>query len=168
MKDLFCSYCGHKFIDTSNYPRNCINCNNQTWNNPIPVIITLLPCLLNNKFGCIIQKRNIEPKKNEWALPGGYIDNNETWQEAATREVYEELGINTNTDYYKLIEILPSSDKKTMLIFCKYGGFIDEKAIASFTPNSEVSEIEIVFSPKELAFQTHTDSLAKFLKQDEF
>ncbi len=31
-------------------------------------------------------------KRNGWEIPGGHIEKNETWQEAAKREMYEETG----------------------------------------------------------------------------
>ncbi len=37
--------------------------------------------------------RNVDPDKGKWDLPGGFIDPNETAEEAACREIKEELGI---------------------------------------------------------------------------
>ena len=31
-------------------------------------------------------------ERNGWEIPGGHIESNETWQEAAKREMYEETG----------------------------------------------------------------------------
>lgn len=41
----------------------------------------------------LLIKRDIEPCKGWWALPGGYLDWDETLEEGATRELREEAGI---------------------------------------------------------------------------
>lgn len=43
-------------------------------------------------------KRNSDPGKGLWALPGGYHMRGETWQEAGIRELKEETGINITID----------------------------------------------------------------------
>lgn len=59
----------------------------------------------------LVIKRNTDPGKGLWALPGGYHMRGETWQEAAIREFQEETGnelyksetvklIDVNTDHY--------------------------------------------------------------------
>ena len=53
-------------------------------------------CLIFNlqsaKEILLIRRKN-PPFKNEWALPGGFIDMNETLKESAIRELNEETGI---------------------------------------------------------------------------
>lgn len=38
-------------------------------------------------------QRGIEPRKGTWAIPGGFMELNETLAEAAARELHEEAGI---------------------------------------------------------------------------
>ena len=40
----------------------------------------------------LIQRKN-EPFKGKWALPGGYIDENETAEQCCAREALEETGL---------------------------------------------------------------------------
>ena len=42
----------------------------------------------------LLIKRNIEPFKNSWALPGGLVGDHESLEEAIQRELREETGVN--------------------------------------------------------------------------
>ncbi|HEX8019340.1 NUDIX hydrolase, partial [Mucilaginibacter sp.] len=42
----------------------------------------------------LLIKRNIEPFKNSWALPGGLVADHESLEEAIQRELREETGVN--------------------------------------------------------------------------
>ncbi len=53
--------------------------------------------------------RNVEPDKGKWDLPGGFIDPNETAEEAACREIKEELGIEISTSELKYITTSPNN-----------------------------------------------------------
>jgi len=41
----------------------------------------------------LLIKRAHEPFKGKWALPGGFVDENETVEQAAKRELWEETGV---------------------------------------------------------------------------
>jgi len=160
IKNSHCSYCGTRFTEQVAWPRKCFRCYNDSYSNPLPVVVVFLNVWEGNKLGTLIQQRNIQPKKGEWALTGGYIDGGETWQEAAGREVYEELGIKTIPNGFHLLEVHSNTSKSNLLIFCSYLQTLRLEDI-HFTPNEEVSAIQIVHDAVELAFPTHTEMLGK-------
>jgi len=53
--------------------------------------------------------RNIDPDKGKLDLPGGFIDPNETAEEAACREIKEELGLDLETSDLKYITTSPNN-----------------------------------------------------------
>ena len=77
----------------------CPNCDFVFWNNPKPVVSIVLH--KNNKV-LMLQRKN-EPHKGYWCLPGGYINYNETLEEAIKRETLEEAGL--NIDVGKLVGV---------------------------------------------------------------
>jgi 8-oxo-dGTP diphosphatase len=122
-KHSHCSYCGTRFTEQVLWPRKCFRCYNDSWSNPLPVVVVLQPVcirtsLWTHQYGLLIQQRNIEPEKGKWALTGGYIDDGETWQEAAVRESNEELGLVIDPSYLKLYDVGSSTKKNNILICC--------------------------------------------------
>jgi len=144
IKDSHCSYCGAKFTEQENWPRKCFICWHESYKNPLPVVVTLLNVWDGKRLGTLIQQRNHDPKKGEWAI---------------VREVREELGLETDVGDYLLSDVLSNTDKSNLLVFSICLKTFDMKDI-KFVPNAEVTAIKIIHEPIELAFPTHTEMLA--------
>jgi len=164
-KNVFCSYCGSKFVEQITYPRMCWTCHNESYANPAPVVVMFIQVwdksIDPNDVGILVQQRNIEPKKGYWAFPSGYIDLGETWQEACVRECQEEMGLTTSPDNYKPVDVMMGSSNNTLLIIAEHMHSVNLEDI-KFVPNSEVSNIRIAWEYEELAFPSHTAHLAKY------
>ncbi len=168
MKDTYCSYCGSKFAEQALWPRKCFRCGNDTYKNPIPIVVTLVPVFKRHvaaQCGWLVEQRNIEPEKGGWAFPSGYIEHGETWQKAAMRELQEEVGLTTNPEAFKLIEII-NSQAGNMLIFCSHPGVYEEDI--HFEPNTEVSAIKFPVLPEHLnlCFPSHNEMWKAFYEKD--
>lgn len=83
-----------------------------------------------------------------WCLPCGYLDYNETCQEAIAREVHEETGIAIPYNNFELIYINdnPESDKRqnvTLRYRTKLPGYIEHYELSNkFSESNEVSDIK--------------------------
>ena len=89
----FCYYCGEKLIEKSfqeRMHRYCQTCDRIHYENPLPAVATLV---VNKADQLLLVKRSVEPAKGEWCLPGGFIEADESIEEAALRELEEETGI---------------------------------------------------------------------------
>ena len=68
---------------------------------PRPSVTADMIVLSKSSFGTpyvLLIKRGNEPYKGCWALPGGFLDMNETLQHCAVRELSEETGIELSKD----------------------------------------------------------------------
>lgn len=166
-KNSHCSFCGAYFLEQTKWPRKCVVCQNDSYSNPLPVSVTFVDVWTTrhgaSQAGTLIQKRNIQPKKGEWALNGGYLNAHEKWQVGAARELQEELGLTVEPSAIKLFDVV-DDDKNHLLIFNHLVRpvYLDE---IKFEPNEEVSAIRVIHHLEELAFPIHTQMLARYLNE---
>jgi ADP-ribose pyrophosphatase YjhB (NUDIX family) len=125
-----------------------------SWVNPLPVSVVLLPV----DGGLLLVRRAIPPV-GQLALPGGYINLGESWQEAGARELREETGI--AVDPAALTHFQTRSADSFLLVFSVAPPLAQ---LPAFTANEEVSELVIARAPAELAFSLHTDAMAAWFK----
>lgn len=80
-----------KLHDTGNVYLQCKKCKWVYYGNPLPAVAAFV---LNDRQELLLVKRGVEPCKGSWALPSGFIEQKETPEHAAVRELYEETGVN--------------------------------------------------------------------------
>lgn len=87
----FCPNCGGKNIQNVNMRKwKCDDCGFTLYNN----VAAAVGLVIQNKNGKVLfEKRAKEPRKGFLALPGGFVDPNETAEEACFRECKEEIGV---------------------------------------------------------------------------
>ncbi len=158
-KNSHCSYCGTKFPESFSFPITCNVCQQITYSNPIPVAVILLP--VDN--GILLVRRGIEPQKGKLALPGGFIETGETWQEGGARELREEAGVIIDPNTVKEFMIHSANENRLVLIF-GLAKPMKSSELQPFTPTEEAPERVILSQPEELAFELHTLAVAEWFK----
>lgn len=156
----FCSGCGHtvilKKIPDDTHPRFfCENCKTIHYQNP-NVVVGCLPIWQDQVMLC---RRAIEPRRNYWNLPGGYLENGETVEEGAIREVWEEAGIKVKVISLHAVFSIPKINQIYMHFLAEMPNLIYAAGVESM----EVKMFEEADVPwKEIAFSSSTFSLEKY------
>jgi ADP-ribose pyrophosphatase YjhB (NUDIX family) len=151
-----CSFCGSSFTDGQRWPRVCAACGSTSYRNPLPVVIVLLPV----DDGLLLIRRGAAPRQGQLALPGGFIEIQESWQQAAARELYEEANVRVAPDQISDFGVRSTHDGY-LLVFA-LGPQMREADLPAFVPNKEAGDRVLITSPTELAFPLHTEAVARF------
>lgn len=94
----FCPKCGSEQFVINNFKsKRCENCGFVYYYNSSASTIALI---LNGKGELLVATRAHEPVKGTLDLPGGFVDLNETGEEAVIREVKEETGLEVDSVKY--------------------------------------------------------------------
>jgi ADP-ribose pyrophosphatase YjhB (NUDIX family) len=91
----FCSNCGTSLrfgqIDGEDRDRlSCPDCGRIAYVNP-RLVVTVYPNTDDGEI--VLLRRGIEPGLGQWAQPGGFLEIDETVNQAAIRETWEETGL---------------------------------------------------------------------------
>ncbi len=155
-----CSYCGQPFEIDQAWPRLCAVCGNASFLNPLPASVVLLPV----DDGLLVVRRNIAPQIGWLALPGGYINRGESWQQAGARELFEETGIVIRPEDLREFRVKSAPSGTTLLVF-GVAPATRLQDLPPFVPNEETQETSVVTTPQELAFSTHTEALREYFER---
>lgn len=163
-----CSYCGTAYAPEIAWPRTCASCGETTWLNPLPVALVMMPVLeADGRTGLLMVRRGIEPQAGLLGLPGGFIEEGESWQEGAARELREETGLVADPSEVELADVL-SAPRHVILIF----GNVKPRTRAevdAITPEAvrrlsqdETLELVVIHEAQQLAFPLHTEMSNRF------
>ncbi|MEA1890642.1 MAG: NUDIX hydrolase [Pseudomonadota bacterium] len=133
----------------------CISCGDIHYQNP-KIVTGCLPAWEDKVLLC---KRAIEPRHGYWTLPAGFMENEETLEQAAVRESVEEANVSLeNLRLYTIIS-LPHISQVYMM-------FLADLKNTNFYPGVESLETELFTEEKipwsELAFKTIDTTLQHF------
>jgi ADP-ribose pyrophosphatase YjhB (NUDIX family) len=93
----FCPNCGghlsERLLETEERPRLvCDQCQRIVYLNPKVVA----GVIIERSGRLLLLRRAIEPRRGTWTFPAGYMEIDETAEEAAVRETEEEVGLKVN------------------------------------------------------------------------
>lgn len=156
----FCHFCGSRLSKKYFEGRTrlfCDECSVPIYENPVPASCVIA---FDEKNRILLVKRNEEPKKGFWCLPGGFMEIGETPEEAALREFHEETGLRGKIE--RLIGIVTHKSPRYGSILV--AGFIAVSLEGQIKPGDDASDARF-FALEELpevAFDSHLYFIRSF------
>jgi 8-oxo-dGTP diphosphatase len=111
--------------------------------------------------GIILIRRGSPPFRGSWAIPGGFVEDDETVEEAAAREAKEETGLEIRSLEILGVYSKPGRDPRGRSITVAFAAKADGKPVAG-DDASHVSVFNPRKIPSDLAFD-HADILGDYL-----
>lgn len=181
----FCHVCGTKYPQLQHpavtwLRKDCKNCGATWWYNPTPIAVLLQPVFKfvadlgrpRIQWGLLAGRRAINPCIGEWALPGGFVTTDPSYESAALRETEEEITFKDNR-YAQIVEAgakllwSKQGDRGQILAFCKAHP-IPHHWLQDFIPNHECDAVKVLWQTEPLCFSSHTASVVEWFLNNEF
>lgn len=160
----FCSHCGSNNMgqqvpEGDHLPRwTCAQCQTIFYENPRVVV----GCLAVKGEKVLLCRRAIEPGYGLWNLPAGFLENNETVEMGALRELWEEAEAKMEVQRLHCVFDLPHSRH----VYLHFLGKLSKEGFGCGTESLEVrlfAENEIPW--KQIAFSSTQFALKKYFER---
>ena len=158
---LYCKQCGaavaYRLPDDGDTKERavCTACHTVHYENPLNVVGTV-PVWGDQVLLCL---RNIEPRRNKWTLPAGFMELNETTSEGAARETVEEAG--AEFEMQEIFSLLSVPRVGQVHLFYRARLLSDR-----FDPGPETVEARLFAEAEipwdEIAFRTVKETLERY------
>jgi ADP-ribose pyrophosphatase YjhB (NUDIX family) len=160
-----CPWCGAALPAPEGSLQRCAACGEPTWLNPKPCACAIL---VGPDGRILLTRRAREPDAGLWDLPGGFLEVDETPEQALRRELVEETGLEVTVGRYvgAYSDVYGEGGDTTLTVAY-------ECALAGGEERPEEGEIAEIgwFAPEELpppdqiAFRNGAEALAEWLSE---
>ena len=113
----------------------------------------------------LLVRRNTEPLKGEWSVPGGVLELGEKLRDGAAREALEETGLHVEVGEVLDVfdSIFPDSDGRTQYHYVLID-FLCRPLAGEAAPGSDVSEVQWI-TAADLDHFSLRDSIAQVIRK---
>ncbi|MGN6810967.1 MAG: NUDIX domain-containing protein [Thermomicrobiales bacterium] len=130
------------------------------YQNPLPIA----GCVVEHDGGIVLIRRGVEPRAGSWALPAGYVEADETVEDAARRETREECDLAvTLLELLGVYSFVPPPPRPSGI-----GLYYLARATSGLlAPGDDATDARVFQCNDlpELAFSSHTQAVAAWLKR---
>lgn len=131
------------------------------YNNPVPVAAVLIP---HSSGGLVLVKRKFPPQAGLWALPAGFVNQDEAPEAAARRESEEETALAVTIE--RLFGLAKSPERNHIIIFYLAHPVSGDPVGGDDAEEARVFPIEDL-THLELAFPLHRQAVDRWLSEQE-
>ncbi|WP_407482253.1 NUDIX domain-containing protein [Elizabethkingia meningoseptica] len=166
MLDLkFCPNCGKNSLSYNGRKMHCTSCDFVFYNNTAAAVAVVIKC----KDEVMLTRRNQEPGHGKLDLAGGFIDFEETAENACKRELFEEMQIQVDESKLNYICSIPNTYPYKGVLYHTMDLFFEYEVTEKFDVILEEHEIsdtiwikkeqidlnEIAFESQKLFFEKY-------------
>lgn len=166
MEPKFCQRCGHalihRVVEDNHIRPTCPACGFIVYLNP-PIAAGVIAARADGKI--VLALRGEDPGKGLWNLPAGFMEIDETIEQAAQRECFEETGLRVETEQLLGVWSYYHKKKQTAGVLVVYTA-----RIIGGEPRAGSDSVQVEFfapdeiSDAQLAFPSHRDAIARWRK----
>lgn len=130
--------------------------------NIVETLVSIV-CVDDGKFKILLKKKQTQPYKGYWILPGSILQNNETLEKSAEDIIYNCIGIRkiNNKQYYIFSNLNRSLEERILAVL--FVAFTTKELSQKYITGSEYSWFDLKELPK-LGYD-HNDILKVFSKK---
>lgn len=137
----YCPNCGNKSLTWDGEKRwSCTRCEFVLYHNCAAAVAVLI----RYQDEILVTRRNKQPGKGLLDLPGGFVDPNESAQEACLREVREELKIELDLNSLQIIDSLPNDYPYKEILYHTLDLFVEYRVSEKPKTTVDLNEIHSV------------------------
>lgn len=160
----YCPICGHTLgtkEEGGRLRQACPNCGYVHYVNPVPAV----GILIEMDGGVVLIRRLNPPHQGEWTLPSGFIEADESAEDAAIREAEEETGLKVETIEMLGVNSFPEGPPVSGIMI-----FFRAKPVGGkLKPGDDATEVAVfsIGNIPRLPFRTHREVMATWLARQQ-
>jgi 8-oxo-dGTP diphosphatase len=156
----YCPRCGREMVDRLAYGRMRRVCSDATCRfvQFIDPKVGAAVLALTGDNQVVLVKRNVDPARGTWCLPGGFMEQGETPQTTAIRECKEESGY--EVDIIRLLDVFYYENYRGSGVLIIYQGKINGGIAQPGDDADEVGLFGPYNLPENISFQSNLEVLA--------